>query len=184
MNTKDIMTLFERIKKHYNIFGYDEEKIREWHRFLKEYSPIDVLNALDRFVLEYHDRPPFLNELTRGLTKVVEPDVNYVEIECDLCKKHFYVGNDWEEYNTHRRKCEKIDFIDRQAKEIHGKGITKEVYYNMSNEELDKNYRMYMKNWIKDNKEIAITPNNVENVKNFIRNIGGTYINGESGEVE
>ena len=81
MNKKDILDLFNRIKSHYNMFTYDEAKILEWSKFLKEYDAKEVSNNFDKFILEYHDRPPMCYELTRGLdrTTPIEEKMVYIQ---------------------------------------------------------------------------------------------------------
>lgn len=81
-------------------------------------------------------------------------------MQCDLCGEKIPYTT-WEDFEKHHRKCEKIDFIDRQCKAIHGKGITKEKYRAMSDEELEKNYRPYMNNWVKTHQDIAMQPEKV-----------------------
>lgn len=161
MNAKEIKELFEKIKRHYNVFTYDDGKIQEWHRFLKDYRKEDILENFDRYLLEQHEQPPMVVSLNRGLHKEEqEEQLHY--IQCDLCGEKILVGNsNWEDFEKHHRKCEKIDFIDRQCKAIHGKGITKETYRAMSDEELEKNYRQYMNNWVKTHQDIAMQPEKV-----------------------
>lgn len=69
-----------------------------------------------------------------------------VSIQCDLCKEAIPFTT-WDDFDKHYRRCQKIDFIDRQAKELKGAGIDKEFYYNMGTEELDNRYRKIMDNW-------------------------------------
>ena len=147
MNKKEILELFNRIKNHYNIFTYDDAKIIEWQKFLKEYDAKEVSSNFDKYILEYHDRPPLFYELTRGLEKITPIEEKEVYIGCDLCGKRILVGNDWEEFEVHHRRCSKIDFIDRQSKEIRGEGINKEHFRELSDKELDEKYNKIMKNW-------------------------------------
>lgn len=174
MKQNDVITLFERIKNHYNIFVYDDNKVKEWHRFLKDFNNSEVLDNLDKYILEYHDRPPLVFELTRGLEKNTTPEVKEQCIQCDLCKQLVYCY-DWSEFDKHYRKCQKIDFIDRQSKAIRGYGITKAIYYNKSDEELDRDYRKVMDNWVEEHPNEAVTPEKFGkggNMGNLFKKIG------------
>lgn len=158
MKTKEIITLFERIKKHYNNFGYDDAKVAEWYRFLKDYTSESILDSFDNYLLQGHEQPPLVTTITRYATKTDEPVEEPKYTQCDICGELILVGDDWDEFEKHHRKCSKIDFINRQSKEIHGKEITKSIYYNMSDDELEKNYRQYMNNWVKTHQDIAHKP--------------------------
>lgn len=155
MKITEIKVLLERIKKHYNTFGYDGGKITEWHRFLKDYTSESILKNLDTFILEYHDRPPIVGELVRGATKEEEPERKPVYIQCDICKEKILVGDDWNVFETHHRRCSKIDFIDRESKRIRGEGIDYNFYKFMSDDDLDQRYRKIMDNWKEQHKEIC-----------------------------
>ena len=56
------------------------------------------------------------------------------------------------DYEIHRRKCSKIDFIDRMSKKYKEKGITWRTYYDMSDTDLDIEYHRAMNFWLQ-NKE-------------------------------
>jgi hypothetical protein len=145
------------------MFSYDDAKILEWHKFLKEYSAKEVGNNFDKYILEYHDRPPLFYELTRNLEKITPTEEKEVYIGCELCGKRILVGNDWREFEEHHRRCAKIDFIDRQSKEIRGEGIDKQHFREMSDEELDKKYYKIMNNWEETHPNL--------NVKNIFKKV-------------
>lgn len=161
MNIRDIKELFERIKRHYNVFTYDDGKIQEWYRFLKEYTPESIYDSFDKYLLQEHDQPPLITTIIKNAQKTSEPPKEPKYIQCDLCGKLILVGDDWNVFEKHHRRCEKIDFIDRQSKVVHNRGITKEIYYSMSDEELEKNYRPYMNNWVKTHQDIAFRPEEI-----------------------
>ena len=48
MNTREIRELFEKIKMYYNVFTFNDEKIKEWYRILKDYDANDVEKKLIR----------------------------------------------------------------------------------------------------------------------------------------
>ena len=150
MKVNEVKNLFERIKRHYNTFGYDEMKLAEWHRFLKHYTTDSILNNLDNFIMESHDRPPLLNELTRNAIKTDVEETKAVYIPCEYCKEKILVGDDWTEYNKHHRRCSKIDFINRESRRIRGEDIDFNLYVNMSDNELDTRYNKIMRNWEND----------------------------------
>ena len=171
MTIKDIRNLFDRIKRHYNMFGYDDLKIQEWYKFLKDYDPKDIDKNFDKYLLDIHDNPPMVVSLTRGLKKrdEIEEEKLYY-IVCPYCKARVLVGNsNWDDYEIHHRKCSKIDFIDRQSKEIRGEGIDKEHYRAMSDDELNERYHKIMENWIDTHPDIAVRPG--DNVKDKMNNL-------------
>ena len=151
MKVNEITNLFERIKKHYNNFGYDDAKVQEWHRFLKNYSSKSILDNLDDFILEGRDRPPIIKELIRGAEK--EEEKEPVTIQCDICKKGILVGDNWDDFEKHYRKCQKIDFIDRMCLRYKQDHIERIMYYEMSDEELDRRYRKIMDFYLQQPKE-------------------------------
>ena len=151
MKLEDIKELFKRIKSHYQMFTTDEAKLKEWHRFLKDYSKEDVFDNFDKYLMQQHEQPPMVITLNRGLKKTIEEPEQLVYVQCDLCKQKILVGDDWDAFDKHYRKCKKIDFIDRQSKQIRGEGINKEKYYSMTDEELEQNYRPIMDYFLKNN---------------------------------
>jgi len=178
MNKMEIARLFERIKKHYNTFGYDDAKIEEWHRFLQYYNNEDILNSFDKFLAIGYDRPPYLVELTKNLNKIETTNASK-RLQCEFCKE-------WVEYNTmdefdrHWRRCDKIDFINKQRLEIEGIEIDYEKYRKMSNEELDRRYRKIMDNWKETHPDIAISPGDANKINNIFKKME----NEEDGERE
>lgn len=157
MTVKDIRNLFDRIKRHYNMFGYDDMKIQEWYKFLKDYDPKDIDKNFDKYLLDIHDNPPMVVSLTRGIEKMNDnaPE-KLVYIQCEYCKDKILIGNDWTPFDVHHRKCSKIDFIDRESKRIRGEGIDKEHYRQMTDDELNARYRKVMDNWKEENPTLCM----------------------------
>ena len=91
---------------------------------------------------------PTFEELTDGLTELSDPGA---WMKCEYCKKLELVFDTDEWIKAHRR-CQQIDFIDRQSKQIMGKGITKTLYYEMGEDEFESNYRKVM-NYYLEHKE-------------------------------
>lgn len=149
MNVKDIKNLFERIKKHYNNFGYDDAKVTEWYRFLKDYTPESIYDSFDKYLLQEHDQPPLITALIRNAQKTNEPVAEPVYIQCELCGELILVGEDWNVFEKHHRKCAKIDFINTMSLRTKKKPINKQEYYNMTDEELEKAYRPIMDYYLK-----------------------------------
>lgn len=144
MNVKDIKNLFERIKRHYNVFTYDDTKVTEWYRFLKDYTPESIYDSFDKYLLQEHDQPPLITAIIRNAQKTSEPQKEPVYIQCDLCGKLILVGEDWEVFERHHRKCSKIDFINTMSLRTRKEPINKQKYYDMTDEELEKAYRPVM----------------------------------------
>lgn len=175
MNVKQITELFERIKAQYNMFTYDSNKVKEWSRFLKDYDSEDVNKNFDKYILEYHDRPPLVFEVTRGLEKIEKEPEKYVYIQCEYCKERILVGDDDTPFEKHHRKCSKIDFMDRQSKEIRGFGVDKAHLRELSDEKLDAKYKKIMNNWVEEHPNEAVTPEKFGkggNMGNLFKKIG------------
>lgn len=165
MQKVEIAKLFNRIKNHYITFTTGDEKIDEWFRFLKDYSSEDINKRLDEYLTYEYDNPPLCMSLIKGVNKIDNENSNSSWITCcDICKQKIKIyGNDMEEYEKHRRKCSKIDFIDRMSKKCKGKGITMTKYYEMSDIDLDIAYHkilnFYLENRNKDDKVLKEMPN-------------------------
>lgn len=150
MNKRETINLMERIKNIYSMFSYDENKLNEWYRFLKNYTNESVLENYDKYVLEGLERPPLVAELIRNADKVNEEAKPPVYIQCDICRKKLLIGeDDWDIFEKHHRKCSKIDFIDRQTQKTLGEVINKDEYYAMSDDELDSIYRKVMDTYMR-----------------------------------
>jgi len=155
MKKEEIAKLFNRIKNHYNTFTTGDDKINEWHRFLKDYSEEDVNRRLDEYLQCEYEQPPLCMSLTRGIEKLKKSNTtDYWVTECDLCKKQFTIyDNDMTEFDKHYRKCQKIDFIDLMSMRYKQEHIEKVIYYEMSDEELEKRYRKVMDYYLKQPKK-------------------------------
>lgn len=92
---------------------------------------------------------PTYQDLVEGLC--YENDQPVI-LQCEYCKEKELVSNT-NEWIAKHRKCQKIDFIDRQSKQIRGIGINRLKYYQMSSYELEKNYRKVMDNYINTMKQ-------------------------------
>lgn len=158
MNAREIKDLFDRIKSHYTMFTYDDKKIQEWYRFLKDYDNDEVNKELDKYIGYGYDNPPLVHHLNRNLTKKETNEENSWITECEYCKQRFTIyNNDMREYEKHHRKCSKIDFIDRMCVRFRGHHVATAKYYEMSDSELDSAYHQimnfYLQNKDKDEKE-------------------------------
>lgn len=150
MNTREVKELFERIKSFYNMFVYDDKKILEWHKFLKDYDPQEVNLNLEKYVSESHEQPPLVYALISGLQKTEkEPEKIYL-MKCEYCGHPMYVGNDMTDFLDHERECMKIDFINRISIRFRGKPIVMSKYYEMSKEQLDEEYHKVMGFYLKN----------------------------------
>jgi hypothetical protein len=154
MRQTDIITLFERIKNNYNMFTYNDDKVKEWYRFLKDYSKEDVNKNLDNYITTGYENPPLVYSLIKNIPKIEEPQEKEWVTRCDLCGAEIRIyGDDMSDFDKHYRKCQKIDFIDRMSKKYRGTGVAIVKYYEMSNEELDKHYRKIMDFYVKHREE-------------------------------
>ena len=157
MSVKEIRELFERIKRHYNMFTFDDEKVKEWYRFLKDYSSEDVNRRLDEYLKCEYDQPPLCMSLIKNIEKQNIGKTSWVT-ECDICKQRITIyDDDFEEYEKHHRRCSKIDFIDRMNKKYKLQGETIVKYYQMSDQNLDIEYHQTLEYYRKhkdDNKNI------------------------------
>lgn len=144
MNYAQVKSLFERIKRYFNMFTYDDDKVKEWHRFLKEYDPKEVDMKLDEYVQESHDQPPLVYALIRGLNKTEEEPEKIYLMKCEYCGQPMYVGSDMTDFLDHERECMKIDYIDRVSMWTRGVHVVKSKYYEMSKEDLDRAYHQIM----------------------------------------
>lgn len=147
MIKKEYDTLLKKIKDIYPSFSVDEE---EWWEIFSKYSYKEVCENLQEYDEE---KPPLYMNLTRGLKEEVKRKPVY--IQCDICKEKILVGDDWNVFETHHRRCSKIDFIDRESKRIRGEGIDYSFYKFMSDDDLDQRYRKIMDNWKEQHKEIC-----------------------------
>lgn len=138
MTKKELLELTKAIRGIYPSFkGYDDLsnfKYEEVYRNFQLHSGLEE---------------PTYEELIEGLRYEDEKDI---WMQCDLCKEKIYYTT-WEEFDKHHRKCEKIDFIDRQAKELKGEGINKEHFRMLPDNELEEKYRKWMDNYLRNNKE-------------------------------
>ena len=85
MNIREVKELFERIKRHYNVFTYDDGKIQEWYKFLKDYSSEDVNKRFDEYLSYGYDQPPYCMSLTKNIEKIKRnnEDDSWIT-ECDI----------------------------------------------------------------------------------------------------
>lgn len=146
MNAREIKDLFDRIKSHYTMFTYDDKKIQEWYRFLKDYDNDEVNEQFNKYLTNSYDNPPLIFNLTKNLDPIKKEEIKDIWItECDICKQKFKIVNDdMREFEKHFRKCSKIDFIDRMSMRYKKRHIASVVYYEMSDDELNKAYRQTM----------------------------------------
>ena len=138
MIKRDYLSLIKDIRGIYPEFQGNED--------LLNYKYEDVKK---NFLLHKGEEAPTYQELTEGLS--YEND-NPVVMQCEYCKQKELVSNTNDWLDKHR-VCQKIDFIDRQSKQIRGIGINKLKYYQMSSYELEKNYRKVMDNYIENVKK-------------------------------
>ena len=155
MKQNDVITLFERIKNNYNMFTYNDEKVKEWHRFLKDYDKDDINDNLDNYIMFGYENPPLVYSLIKNTPKLKQSEKEDVwTTRCDICKKEITIyNNDMSEYDKHYRKCQKIDFINDMSKRFRGTNVALAKYYEMNDEELEKAYRKIMDFYLQNREE-------------------------------
>ena len=137
MTRDEFNKLYNKVKNEYKDFSGD---YNEWYSVLIDYSYIDILTRLDE---RNSTTAPIHTTLIKNLKK--EEKIDDWVTECDYCKtKIKIVNNDMTNFYKHYRKCQKIDFIDRMSQRIKGHGISSVVYYQMTDEELENDYRKIM----------------------------------------
>lgn len=149
MTRNEFNTLFKTIQNDFADFNADYD---EWYKMLCNYSYQDVLKKYNNYK---GTTPPIYSTLIKNL-KEEEKIEDWITC-CDICKQRITIqNNDMEEYEKHFRRCSMIDFIDRMSVKFRQQHITIVKYYQMSDEELQKNYDKIMKFYRenKDNKEI------------------------------
>lgn len=138
MTRNEFNTLFKTIQNDFNDFTGDYD---EWYKMVCDYSYNDVLKKYNSYKGK---TPPIYSTLIKNL-KVEEKIDDWITC-CDICKQKIVIhNNDMEEYERHRRKCSKIDFIDRIVFRYKGQHIASVKYYQMNDEELEENYQRTMK---------------------------------------
>ena len=101
MTRKEYSDLLKTIRGIYPDFkGYDD---------LQNYKYEEVYK---NFALHKGTETPTYDELVVGLKHENEKDV---WMQCDICREKIHYTT-WDEFDEHYRKCQKIDFIDRQSK--------------------------------------------------------------------
>ena len=147
MTVNEFDVLMKHIKSIYNNFEVDED---EWFRILQKYSYKEVKDKVD---MRLSSTPPTWNTLIKGLKEeAVDPGV---WMKCEYCKKMELVF-DTDLWIKAHRKCQQIDFIDRQNKAITGKGITKTLYYEMGEDEFNENYRKVMNYYLEHQQPLVL----------------------------
>lgn len=145
MTRDEFNTFYRKLESTYSNFTGTED---EWWDVVKKYSFNDIMKRLNDHIETKKSTPIHIN-LVKGLKEEVEDKGAWMK--CEYCKKLELVF-DMDDWLKAHRKCQQIDFIDRQSKQIIGKGITKTLYYEMGEDEFEENYRKVM-NYYMEHKE-------------------------------
>ena len=146
MTREDFNKIYNKVRNEYSDFNGD---YNEWYDVLSEYPYEDILKRLEE---RRSSTTPIHTHLIKNLKK--EEKIEDWITECDYCKTRITIqNNDMTEFDKHYRKCQKIDFIDRMSQRYRGQGISSVVYYQMSDEQLDKNYQQIMEYYRKQKYE-------------------------------
>ena len=134
MTRNEFSKLFKTIQNDFSDFNVDYD---EWYKMLCNYSYNDVLKKYNNYK---GTTPPIYLTLIKNLKEEEKID-DWITC-CDICKQKIVIhNNDMDEYEKHRRKCSKIDFIDRIVFRYKGQHIASVKYYQMNDEELEENYQ-------------------------------------------
>lgn len=144
MERKDVQILMKRIKNNYNEFIIDDYSISEWYKELKDYSLEDVMNKLEQHFRseQYGNHPPKVYFLTKYLTKEkdkIKSKTSGIVVRCQIC-------NDvipYDEYDGHYGRCLSIEYLEKNNMKYFGKGIDKEKYKKMSEQEFQMKYNKF-----------------------------------------
>lgn len=149
MKREEFNTFYRKLESTYSNFTGTEE---EWWDVVKKFSFNDVMKKLNDHIETKKSTPIHIN-LVKGLKE--EANEPGAWMKCEYCKKLELVF-DTDEWIKAHRKCQQIDFIDRQSKAIKGVGITKQVYYDMGEIEFEKIYREVMNYYLKHNTQLVM----------------------------
>lgn len=141
MTKKEYDTLLRNIRGIYPSFRGDEVLLN--YKYSEVYKNFANYGGTET---------PTYDDLLDGLNYESEKDV---WMQCDLCKEKIHYTT-WDDFDRHHRRCEKIDFINRQAKELGGRGIDYNYYRTMSDRELDERYNKIMANWENNHKDLTL----------------------------
>ena len=129
--------ILKRIDLNYNTNYYDNKPIiEEWYKDLIKYDYEDVNNSLDRY-MKYDNSiyPPKRSVILRGLkTREQKDRENNLKTICPFCYRTVHM----KEFNHHYGRCLDLEFIEKNVKKYLGKDIDYDKYYEMSDEELEK----------------------------------------------
>lgn len=149
MTREEFNKIFTYVRNEYSDFEGDYD---EWYGVLGEYAYQDILKKIQE---RRSSTAPIHTHLIKGL-KPEEKIADWIT-ECDFCKQRFTIhNNDFTEYEKHRRKCSKIDFINDMSLRFRKEPVNKSKYYAMSDEELEQDYRKIMNFYLSAPKEDVI----------------------------
>lgn len=129
--------ILKRIDLNYNTNYYDNKPIiEEWYKDLIKYDYEDVDKALDRYMkFDNSIYPPKRNAILRGLkTKEQKFRESNLRTICPLCFRNVQIND----FNNHYGRCLDLEFIEKNVKKYLDKSIDYDKYYNMSDDDLEK----------------------------------------------
>lgn len=115
MTLKETKDLMNRVKNHFQNFSIDDEKIKEWYKFTKEYRYQDVDKELTKYLQseETGNNIPKIAILIKGL--IPESNIGKVEnykLVCPYCDK----AVEKENFDKHYKRCLDIRNICTEIK--------------------------------------------------------------------
>lgn len=144
MTRDEVKKLMNRIKNNYPTFVYDDYKLTEWCKELKDYDETDVHNKLEEHMRNenFGRQEPKVYFLTKYLQKVgVKDDTQDMFVYCSLCRKLIRVKG----YRKHYDRCSSIEYISKQVLKYKGQVIDKKKYYAMSDESFEQMYNKFLR---------------------------------------
>lgn len=149
MTKGEINKLLNTIKGYYNSqFFIDEFVTKAWIEELKDYEYEDCEKHLKTYLKENPDFAPKPHTFTKGLLTREERQRLANEkyfVECNLC--HKWMGLN--QYDEHYDRCLTINYLVSVAKQK-GENITRKELEYCKDEVLDKLYKKYEPNNIKN----------------------------------
>lgn len=144
MELKDVKIILKRVKTNYPSFINDTFTQSEWYKELKDYSLEDVMKKLEQHFRseQYGNQPPKVYFLTKFLTKEkdkIKSKTSGIMVRCQIC-------NDivsYDEYDNHYGRCLSIEYLEKNNMKYFGKGIDKEKYKKMSEQEFQMKYNKF-----------------------------------------
>ena len=158
--TKQIMTKIKNIKQE---FSFDASKIDDWTSVLKNYDFEDVFNKVEDYYRIESNQDKIVNPyyLTKYLmTTADKKSIKEYLVICPNCQTQLSSKN----FDKHIKRCNSVEYLNKQSKRFFGKEIDREKYMTMSEEEFEEKYLMTLE-LIREKGNDEIEKKRIENIK-------------------